>query len=478
MKMIFNRLIMFAVLVTACLPLTQLHARSSIYSAWNSIYPNSLTDDNIINGTNSNCQLCHENTNGGGSWNSYGWEIAMLLQSGSAINDAIAQAEPVNSDSDGAGSSNLEEINADTQPGWTPGPNIIYAKDGSTTVVEAPAGIGPLDPGAPPVPVISVEPASVNFGTVLVGKSLILNVTITNVGDANLDVNTLSVTGSPDFTLPIIITVFPVYILQPGEWVEVPVTYEPSDAGPDVGEFIITSSDPSNPTLSVPLSGNAEFPPQECAIGSTPTSLNFGDVESGTTAALSVTIGNSGNGDCIISELSINGSTEFNLPAIPTLPVTIPPNGSLDLPVNYLPIDTGLDSASLLITSNDPVLPVLTVALSGNGVLTSVTDIDIRRLQTTKRTSLSRVKDIKIKLVVINTGTVIGSTTVNVTGNQNNVEVYNMTLPVTDLAIGTRETLLFPVYTPDTTGDIMWTATLNDTDPDIDEAFATTRVVP
>ena len=60
--------------------------------------------------------------------------------------------ESLDSDGDPGGTSNIDEIDADTQPGWTDGPNnTIYFDDGSTqTGQSAPAGIlGNLDPADP-----------------------------------------------------------------------------------------------------------------------------------------------------------------------------------------------------------------------------------------------------------------------------------------------------------------------------------------
>jgi len=41
---------------------------------WSDQYPDSLTDDNLNNGSGSFCQVCHAEPSGGGSWNGYGLE--------------------------------------------------------------------------------------------------------------------------------------------------------------------------------------------------------------------------------------------------------------------------------------------------------------------------------------------------------------------------------------------------------------------
>jgi hypothetical protein len=55
--------------------------------------------------------------------------------------------------------SNLEEINADAQPGWTTGANnTVYFDDGSTTAgQEAPGGIADLDPSPVNQPPVDID---------------------------------------------------------------------------------------------------------------------------------------------------------------------------------------------------------------------------------------------------------------------------------------------------------------------------------
>jgi hypothetical protein len=118
-------------------------------NTWRMIYPNSLSDDNVVNGTGSVCQMCHRDTGGDDPWNPYGWRVRQGLNAGSSLTNAILAAETFDSDMDPTGSTNLEEIMADTQPGWTDGPNnTIFFESGSTSSNQLPpAGIlGQLDP--------------------------------------------------------------------------------------------------------------------------------------------------------------------------------------------------------------------------------------------------------------------------------------------------------------------------------------------
>ena len=105
-------------------------------------------------------------------------------------------------------------------------------------------------------------------------------------------------------------------------------------------------------------------------------------------------------------------------------------------------------------------------------------------LKVKKRVSLTRVKPVVLKLVVKNTGTVEGSALATITGMLNGTKVYYETLTVTD-PVGNGPTRyddssvpsILP-FVPTVAGYILWTATIADDDPDIDEATAVTTVVP
>lgn len=136
-------------------------AKKPCQDAFEDTYPGSLTDDNAA------CQLCHEGA--GEPFNGYGWDLRVRLgeilaadPSGACSNTnrnngtiavALGDIQGFDSDQDISGTfSNLQEINFDTQPGWTIGSNnTLYFNNGSTNTDQAaPSGIGNLDPTAPP----------------------------------------------------------------------------------------------------------------------------------------------------------------------------------------------------------------------------------------------------------------------------------------------------------------------------------------
>ncbi len=104
-------------------------------------------------------------------------------------------------------------------------------------------------------------------------------------------------------------------------------------------------------------------------------------------------------------------------------------------------------------------------------------DLDIASFRATKRISLKKVKPIKLELIVKNNGAADEPREATVVGVHNGIEVYNLPMMVSDPIGGGRTMWVFPAFTPDAVGDILWTATINDDARDVGVATATTKVV-
>lgn len=125
-------------------------------------------------GRNASCNTCHVQ-GAGTDLNGYGKDWAMQHNAGASIRAAFLAIEGLNSDNDPTGSSNIVEINANAQPGWTPGPNNtrydLFSLAVSATNQNPPAITGNvLDPAAatnrPPV-LSPIGARSVNEGQAL-----------------------------------------------------------------------------------------------------------------------------------------------------------------------------------------------------------------------------------------------------------------------------------------------------------------------
>ena len=103
-------------------------------------------------------------------------------------------------------------------------------------------------------------------------------------------------------------------------------------------------------------------------------------------------------------------------------------------------------------------------------------DLDIAGVRVGKRVSLRRVKPIAIKLVIKNNGAIDGSASASLTGTQNGATVYNELVDV-NVTVGQRAGIKFPAFEPTAAGNIQWSVTVADEDPDVDDATAVTRVV-
>jgi hypothetical protein len=109
--------------------------------------------------------------------------------------------------------------------------------------------------GVPPVAAcdLAITPGSIEFGQVEVNTTATLAVMVMNAGGADCQVG-LALTGSGDFSLnPATATTF---TLPPRGLVEPMVDYLPSDSGDDAGALLVSSNDPDEPEIVVPVVGS------------------------------------------------------------------------------------------------------------------------------------------------------------------------------------------------------------------------------
>ena len=215
---------------------------------------------------------------------------------------------------------------------------------------------------------ISIAPASVSFGNVLVGSSQTQAVSITNAGSSNLSVSKVSVSGTgyavSGLTLP--------YTLSPGQSVNVNVTFTPSATGMDTGSVAVSASMPSakgskkwkaSSTIIVAtetLSGAGTIG----QIAASAPSLSFGSILPGSAQTLTETLTNTGSASATISGTSMS-SAAFTFSGL-SLPVILSVGQSLTFSVVFSPTASGSISGTLTILSSASDSR-LSIALSGDG---------------------------------------------------------------------------------------------------------------
>jgi hypothetical protein len=172
------------------------------------------------------------------------------------------------------------------------------------------------------------NPANIDFGEVEVGNSLQKSVTITNSATVPL-VILFAIT--PDvFSLPNNETTI---TIQPGKSYDLTVQFSPYDFRNRIGSLIFTHNFNVSEVLpvTIPLRGVSITP----VIVIFPKSIDFGEINTGSSSQKNVGIKNNGSKPLVISSFDIDGSA-FRLPNNETT-ITIQPGNSYDLAVQFLP---------------------------------------------------------------------------------------------------------------------------------------------
>ena len=243
---------------------------------------------------------------------------------------------------------------APTTAGTTAGSVTVTNNDGVNAVAAV--------TGTEVQPGLSLTPTSASFGSVVIGNTNSQTVQIKNSGTANLTVSQATVTGA-GFTLSGLAVPL---TLTPGQSGNFNVQYAPQSAGSVIGAVSIASNAPNSPaTVALSATGVAA----SYTISVNPTSLSFGSVTDGSSAAKGFTVTNTGNSNVAISGITATG-TGFSLLSGAGA-VTLSPNQSTSVSVQFAPSAAGSVNGSVNILSN-ATGSASSVALSGTGVAPTV----------------------------------------------------------------------------------------------------------
>jgi hypothetical protein len=214
-----------------------------------------------------------------------------------------------------------------------------------------------------PDPALMVEPDELDFGIIPASTTASDVVTLTNNGDAALDVSNLSISGMTSFSIS---GEAPIGLLGPGESVEVWVTYDPTTTT-ETATLTVSSDDPVNPEILVPLRGDAGFP----ALSADPNPVEFTSVELGVETLETVTLENVGGDTLVIDSMILLGDP-FWFVEEPTFPITMEPGEQRELELGFSSEEDGFYDGTLWITTNAPS-PTTTVMLEGAAGAGSIT---------------------------------------------------------------------------------------------------------
>ena len=207
------------------------------------------------------------------------------------------------------------------------------------------------------IPEIEVDPVSHSFGALSAGtETQNTIITIKNLGNGNLNIDNIYLhSGSSNFSL----TSIPSGEIEPNSEKYIIVSYSPGTYETNSDTISILSNDEDEPNVLVTLDGSGDAP----IITVTHDYYDFGTVYLGCDDTLEIEVGNIGNSNLIISDLEYFSSIpdDFSMqeyePSHGILPITVAPGATIDLHVDYVPLDSLDDSAYIEITSNDPASP-------------------------------------------------------------------------------------------------------------------------
>jgi hypothetical protein len=230
--------------------------------------------------------------------------------------------------------------------------NVTVTSNGANPTLTIPLSGTGVAPGQ-----LTSNSSSENFGSVNVGSQQTASETITNTGGSSVNISQATVSGTgfslSGLTVPLTLTA--------GQSASFTVAFTPQTASSASGSVTI-SSNASNPTLTITLSGTGTTP-QSGQLSVTPATLALGNVVVGQSGSASGSLSASG-GSVTVTAASTNNSA-FSIGGI-SLPLTIPSGQSAAFTITFSPLTAAAASATLTITSN-ALTSTTTEALTGTG---------------------------------------------------------------------------------------------------------------
>jgi hypothetical protein len=233
-----------------------------------------------------------------------------------------------------------------------------------------------------PVPQIAVTDSvapiddhQIPFGNVTQGMISNQTVTVTNSGNADLNIFTINQPSAP-FSIPT--DNCSGQTISPASTCTLTVRFAPTTVGTFSSNFDIPSNDSVWSSITVTLNGTGTaIPVPQIAVTDSVAPINdhqipFGNVTQGMISNQTVTVTNNGNADLVIGTIN-SPSAPFSIPTGDCSGKTIAPASTCTLTVRFAPTTVGTFNSSFDIPSDDPVWSSVTVTLSGTG-FSSVTN--------------------------------------------------------------------------------------------------------
>jgi len=202
----------------------------------------------------------------------------------------------------------------------------------------------------------TLTPLTATYVNTIVGNTSAAKTFLwTNTSAVPLTISKVSTTG--DFTVS---STTCSGIIAANSSCAVLVTFTPTVLGARTGTVSVTSTSSANGTLTATLSGRGVADVEASVV-----SLNFGNVDVGSTSASqTVTITNYTGASIALTSIQISGDYADTT----TCGSTLAGLGTCTITVVFKPTTTGVLAGTIIVNTNDTKYPVITIALTGNGV--------------------------------------------------------------------------------------------------------------
>ncbi|MEC8192458.1 MAG: choice-of-anchor D domain-containing protein [Myxococcota bacterium] len=197
-------------------------------------------------------------------------------------------------------------------------------------------------------PAIELDPDFLQFGNLREGQEEIQTFTISSVGETALQVENIRVeSDAPSFT---ILTDVEGLRLPVGEAVEVDVAFSAMAADEHFGQAIVTSNAAVETEVSVELAGAGTI----AELQISPDPLDMGDTYVGCEKDNTIDLTNVGTDALEIYQILQDGAS-FTLNNGLDLPLTLEPDESVSVDMEFSPLDAGENEGTITVFSSEPL---------------------------------------------------------------------------------------------------------------------------
>ena len=230
-------------------------------------------------------------------------------------------------------------------------------------------------PTPPPAPLLSVRPATVEFGEREIGSRAAAEITITNDGNAPMRLNESTITGNHAEDFFLARNGCRETDIAPQTNCTINLTFSPGSAGPRDGSLVLTANDGTR--QQVALRGTGISRPIG-AIMAEPAVAGFGEVDLGQRVERQINLVQSGAAPVEIGRIAILGSQtrDFSIAADSCQNIVLAGGRRCRLLVRFAPSELGRREAILSIADNTSEREHR-VPLTGVGRVAAVAQIEI-----------------------------------------------------------------------------------------------------